>query len=179
MRGQHPVNFRRVGEKHNILKQADSDFRVRCSGTSRGKPWSMILAFAFCQASFLITFATGGIPHTGSWQRRALVFPSHPEMRVHFPASLGKESRHSRRTSRGDGLKLKVERNASGHATIPKDPDFQIHCRYTWLTCTDLAVIPNINSKHDGMCDSLVAPRGNATDPYVNSTGSLTLLLQL
>ena len=45
--------------------------------------------------------------------------------------------------------------------------------------CTDLAVTPSINSKHDGNCDSLVSPQEQATVPYVNSIGSLTLFLQL
>ena len=36
-----------------------------------------------------------------------------------------------------------------------------------------------IDSKQDGTCDSPVAHKEKATDPYVNSTGSLTLLLQL
>ena len=37
----------------------------------------------------------------------------------------------------------------------------------------------SIHSQHDGTCDIPLAPREKATDPYVNSTGSLTLLLQL
>ena len=36
-----------------------------------------------------------------------------------------------------------------------------------------------IDSKHDGSCDSPVAPGEKATDTYVNTTGSLTLLFQL
>ena len=70
--------------------------------------------------------------HRGSRHnsRRALVFPPHLEMRVHFPASLGKELRHSRRTSRGGGLRLNFKRNSRGQATIPKDPDVPIISRY-------------------------------------------------
>ena len=60
---------------------------------------------------------------------RAAFFPSHLEMRVHFPASLGKESRRSRRPSRGGGLNLKLERKSMGHATIRKDPDVTIDYR--------------------------------------------------
>ena len=63
--------------------------------------------------------------------RRAPFFPPHLEMRVHFPASLIKESQHSLHSSRGGGLNLKVERNSRGSATIPKDPDVPIHSRYT------------------------------------------------
>ena len=43
----------------------------RCSRISRGTPeaWSRL---CICRASFLMTFATGGVPHAGSWH---LVFP--------------------------------------------------------------------------------------------------------
>ena len=40
-------------------------------------------------------------------------------------------------------------------------------------------VTMRIDSKHHVRCDSPVAPREKATDPYVNTTGSLTLLSQL
>ena len=40
-------------------------------------------------------------------------------------------------------------------------------------------VTSRIDSKHHGRCDSPVAPREKATDPYVNLTGSQTLLFQL
>ena len=36
MGGQPPVNVRKAGEKHNVVKQADSDFGARCSGNPRG-----------------------------------------------------------------------------------------------------------------------------------------------
>ena len=100
-------------------------------------------------------------------------------MRVHVPASSGKESRHSCCTSSGGGLNLKVEKNSRGRATIPKNPDVPTHSRYTCFPCTDSTVTLRIDSKHDGRCDSPVAPREKATDPYVNPTGSLTLLFQL
>ena len=38
---------------------------------------------------------------------------------------------------------------------------------------------PRTHSKHGGRCDRPVAPREKGTDPYVNLTGSLTLLFQL
>ena len=74
---------------------------------------------------------------------------------------------------------MKVERNSRDHATIPKDSDVPIHSRYNGFPCTDSTVTLRIDSQHDGMCESPVAPREKATDPYVNSTGSLTLLLKL
>ena len=63
--------------------------------------------------------------------RRAPFFPPHLEMRVLFPTSYGKESWHSHRISRGGSLNLKVERNSSSRATIPKDPYVSVHSRYT------------------------------------------------
>ena len=72
-----------------------------------------------------------------------------------------------------------LKSRGSPEVTIPKDPDVPIHSRYIWFPCTDSTVTPSIDSKHDGTCDSPVAPWEKPTDPYVNSTGSLTLLLQL
>ena len=40
----------------------------------------------------------------------------------------------------------------------------------------DSTVTPSIDSKQDGTCDIPVAAREKDADPYVNSTGSLTLL---
>ena len=40
-------------------------------------------------------------------------------------------------------------------------------------------VTPRIDSKHDDWYDTLEAPREKATDPYVNTKGSLKLLFQL
>ena len=48
--------------------------------------------------------------------------PPQLEMRVPFPASLGKDSLRSRRNSGGGTLNRKVERNSRSLATIPKDP---------------------------------------------------------
>ena len=69
--GQPPVNVRRVGERHNIVKQADSVVGSRCLRKSRGTPeaWSHLCV---CQAPFLITFAMGRIPHAGSRQSFSL-----------------------------------------------------------------------------------------------------------
>ena len=69
-----------------------------------------------------------------------------------------------------------VERNSRCRATIRKDPDVPIYSRYTVFPSTDSTVTPRIDSKHNGRCDSAVAPREKATYPYVNSKGSLTVL---
>ena len=98
--------------------------------------------------------------------RRAPFFPPYLEMRVHVPASSGKESRHSCCTSGGGGLNLKVEKNSRGRATTPKNPDVPTHSRYTCFPCTDSTVTLRIDSKHDGRCDSPVAPQEKATEPY-------------
>ena len=68
-----------------------------------------------------------------------------------------------------------LERNSRGRANIPKEPDVPFHSRYTRLPCTDTTVTLRTNSKHEGRCDSTVAPREKATDIYVNPRGSLTL----
>ena len=73
---------------------------------------------------------------------------------------------------------MKVERNSRGRATIPKDPEMSQFTPYE-PDFPALPVTPSIDLKHDGRCDNPVARREKATDPYVNSTGSLTLLLQL
>ena len=74
---------------------------------------------------------------------------------------------------------MKIERNSRCLAPNPKVPDVQIHSTYNRFPCTDSTVTPSIDSKHDGMCDSPVASPEKASDPYVNWTGILMLLLQL
>ena len=64
-------NARRIGGKHNAVRQADSGFGSRCSRKPRGVSSRPDLAFAFCQAPFLMTFAMGGIPHAGSWHHHS------------------------------------------------------------------------------------------------------------
>ena len=54
--------------------------------------------------------------------RRPPDLPPHPERRVCFPASSGRESRQSRRVSRGGSLHWTFERTSRGLATISKDP---------------------------------------------------------
>ena len=64
--GQPPVNVRRVGGKHNTVKQADSGFWGWMLRKFQGDPLKSDHTLAFCQASFSMTFATGGVPHAGS-----------------------------------------------------------------------------------------------------------------
>ena len=62
------------------------------------------------------------VEHRGSHHNsgKAPGFPLHLEMRVLFPASSGKESRCSRRTSRGGSVNMTLERKSRGCGTIPK-----------------------------------------------------------
>ena len=109
------------------------------------------------------------------------LWPGHRfSSRVETGISLSrKESQHYCRPSRGGGLNLNLERNSRGRATIPKDPKFPFHSRYSCFPCTDSAVTASIDSQHDVTYDSPLEPREKATDPCVNLTGSLTLQLQL
>ena len=106
-------------------------------------------------------------------------FPSSCQHEGSFPCFIGKGIPAFWRNLSGVGLKLTLERNSRGRATISKDSIVPMHSRYTCLPCTDSMVTPRIDSKHDGSSDSPVAPRKNATNPYVNLTGKLTLLFQL
>ena len=120
-----------------------------------------------------------GTPRVPPQLKKSPLFPSSSRDEGPFTCFIGKgilgfPSHLKRRRSQ-----LKIERNSRGHATITKEPHVSIHSRETWFPCNDSTVMPSINSKHDGRCDSPVAPREKAIDPYVNSTGSLALLLQL
>ena len=65
--------------------------------------------------------------------------PPQLEMRVPFPASLGRDFWRSCHISRGGALKRKVERNSRGPATIPKDPQMShpLHMNLIYLHCID------------------------------------------
>ena len=47
-----------------------------------------------------------------------------------------------------------------------KTPNVPVHSRHTWLPCTDSTVTLMNDSEHDGRCDSPVAPREKASNPY-------------
>ena len=79
------------------------------------------------------------VEHRGSHHnsRKAPGFPLHLEMRVLFPALSGKESRCSRRTSRGGALHRKGKRNSRVVPRFPESPRylspfqgnlFSLHC---------------------------------------------------
>ena len=63
----HPRKVRGLGESTS-RKQADSGFGGICSRISRGTPEARS-RICVCRASFLMTFAMGGVPHSGPQQR--------------------------------------------------------------------------------------------------------------
>ena len=65
MGGQPPVNVKKVGEKHNAVRQADSGFWGRCSrkpSEAPLRPNSPLPVGPLNQ----MTFAMGGTPRAGS-----------------------------------------------------------------------------------------------------------------
>ena len=106
-----------------------------------------------------------------------------------FPCMWGKNSRRSRRISRGGALHKKGERNSRVVPPFPESPRclspfqgnlFSLHC-------LDFQAEDRLTQRwHVGhpcgkaSWESLVRkPRVKATDPLIHATGSVTLLLQL
>ena len=121
--------------------------------------------------------------------QRSPVSSSKLEKRDPFPARWGKNSRRSRRTTRGGVLDRKGERNSIVVPPFPESPrclsPFQGNlCS---LHCLDFQAEDRLTPRwHVGQpCgkaswESLVGmPRGKATDPLIHAKGSVTLLLQL
>ena len=119
--------------------------------------------------------------------QRSPVSASKFERRDPFPARSGKNSRCSRRISRGGAVHRKGERNSSVVLPFPESPkclrpfqgnQFSLHC-------VDFQAEDRLTPRwHVGQpCgkasrESLVGkPRGKATDPLIHAKGSLTLLL--
>ena len=106
-----------------------------------------------------------------------------------LPCGSGKNSRRSRRISRGGALYRKGERNSRVVPPFPESPrclsPFQGNVFS--LQCLDFQAEDRLTSWwHVGQpCgkatwESLVGmPRGKATDPLIQAKGSVTLLLQL
>ena len=101
-----------------------------------------------------------------------------------FPAWSGKNSRLSRRISRGEALHRKGERNyrVVPHSQSPLD--VSVHSRETCFPA--LPRLSSRGSNHTMVArrkdswESLVGkPRGKAPDPLIHAKGSATLLLQL
>ena len=121
--------------------------------------------------------------------QRSPVSASYLERRDPFPAWSGKNSRCSRRISRGGALDRKGERNSRVVSTFPESPRclspfqgnlFSLHC------LDFQAEDPFTPRWHMGqpcwkaLWESLMGkPRGKATDPLIHVKGSVSLLLQL
>ena len=127
--------------------------------------------------------------------RESSPHPEEPRFRLldreegSFPCVVGKNSRRSRRISRGGALHRKGERNSRVVPPFPESPRwlspfqgnlFSVHCvdfqaedRNTprWLVGQPCG---------KASWESLVGyPRGKATDPLNHAKGSVTLLLQV
>ena len=120
-----------------------------------------------------------GTPRFPSQLKKSLVFLSSSQDECPLPCFIGKGipvflSHLKRRRS---PLESREELQGScHHSKRPRCPNpLQIHL--IPLHCG--TVTHSINTKYDGSCDSPVAPQEKAIDPYINSTGSLPLLLQL
>ena len=121
--------------------------------------------------------------------QRSLVSASYLERRDPFPAWSGKNSRCSRRISRGGPLHRKGERNSRVVPQFPESPRrlspfqgnlFSLHC--LGFQAEDRLTLWWHGGQPCGKAswDSLVGkPRGKATDPLNHAKGSATLLLQL
>ena len=86
------------------------------------------------------------------------------ERRGPFPAWSGKNSRRSRRISRGGALHRKGERIFRVVSPFPEPKDVSVHSRKSCFPCTASTFKPRIDSHHGGTWDSPVGkPRGKAS----------------
>ena len=117
------------------------------------------------------------------------VSASYLERRDPFPAWSGKNSRHSRRISRGGALHKKGERNSIVLPQFPETPRcvspfqgnlFSLHC-FDFKAEDRLTPLWHVGQPcGKASWESLVGkPRGKATDTLIHAKGSVTLLLQL
>ena len=106
-----------------------------------------------------------------------------------FPCVFGKESRRSRRISRGGALHRKGERNSRVVPPFPESPRCLSPFQGTLISlhCLEFLAEDRLTPRwHVGQpCgkaswEGLVGkPRGEATDPLIHAKGSVILLLQL
>ena len=96
--------------------------------------------------------------------QRSPVSASYLERWDPFPAWSGKNSRRSRRISRGGALHRKGERNSRVVSPFPEPKDVSVHYRKSCFPCTASTFKPRIDSHHGGTWDSPVGkPRGKAS----------------
>ena len=127
--------------------------------------------------------------------RESRPHPEEPRFRLlarkeeSFPCVFGKESRHSRRISRGGALHRKGERNSRVVPSFPETTRYlsPFQGNLFSLHCLDFQDEVRLTPRwHVGQpcgkasLESLVGkPRGKAPDPLIHEKGSATLLLQL
>ena len=135
---------------------------------------------------------------SGSTRKEARDSRPHPEetrfcllleRRDPFPACSGKNSRRSRRISRGGTLHRKGESNCRVVPPFPESPrclsPFQgnLFSRHCLDFQADFRLTPRWHVGQPcgkALWESLVGkPQGKATDPLIQAKGSVTLLLQL
>ena len=116
-------------EKNPEILPSTRDETVFCCGVWREIPASLLslervldILEATLEDPRLSRLHLNRTPRVPPQIKKIPGFPPHPERRVHFPASLGKDSRFSLGTSRGGELNLTLERNSRVGATISKDP---------------------------------------------------------
>ena len=99
--------------------------------------------------------------------QRSPVATSSLKRRDPFPACSGKNSRRSRRISRGAALHRKGERNSRVVSPFPEPKDVSVHSRESCFPCTASTFKQRIDSHHGcgtALCESLVGkPRGKAS----------------
>ena len=96
--------------------------------------------------------------------QRSPVSASYLERRDPFHAWSGKNSRRSRRISRGGALHRKGERIFRVVSPFPEPKDVSVHSRKSCFPCTASTFKPMIDSHHGGTWDSPVGkPRGKAS----------------
>ena len=105
-------------------------------------------------------------------------------MRDSFPSWSGKNSRRSRRISRGGVLHRKGERNSKVappfqvpqmSQSIPEEPVFPALPRFSRRGST-----PSTVARGTALWESIVGkPRAKPTDPLIHAMGSVTILLPL
>ena len=111
--------------------------------------------------------------------KKSLGFPSSSRDEGPFPCFVGKGIPAFSSHLKMRQSKLDTKKQLQGSCHHYKRPQYPNPLQIHQLPCIDSMITPRIDSKHDGMCDRPVVPREKATDPFVNSTGSMTLLFLL
>ena len=148
------------GQMSPISSEASRGYSHLTSGTSKGSftPLLQLKKFPDIPVSTREE-ARESRPHPEETRFRFYL-----ERRGPFPAWSGKNSRRSRRISRGGTLHRKGERNSRSRHHSQSPPDVSVHSRETCFPCTASTFKLRIDSHHGGMWDSPVGkPRGKVS----------------